>query len=51
MTIPIARFINAHPGCKYLKVDLKGTLVRDDPNSRVSSAYVVVSEADAKARA
>lgn len=51
VTIPIARFINAHPGCKYLKVDLKGTLVRDDPNSRVSSAYVVVSEADAKARA
>lgn len=44
VTIPIARFINAHRGVKTLRVAIEGELVRDNKQTRVSSAYVVVSE-------
>lgn len=48
VTVAIATYINANPGDKSIVVDVEGQMVRDNKNSRMSSAYVVVRrDADA----
>lgn len=42
VTIPIARYINEHPGVRRILVGIQGKLVRDDKSVRVSDAHVKV---------
>lgn len=48
VTVAVAEYINAHPGDKVLFVDVEGTLVRDNENSRLSQASIVVRLDDGK---
>lgn len=44
VTTKVAQYINEHPGVKEIQVKVEGTLMVDDPNTRMSSGRVVIDE-------
>lgn len=42
--VPLATFINAHPNVRSITVGLEGDLVRDNKNTRESTAHIVIRE-------
>ena len=44
VTTKVAQYINEHPGVKEIQVKVEGTLMVDDPNTRISSGRVVIDE-------
>lgn len=44
VVVPVATYINAHPGVKHLYVYVDGVMRNDDATKRVSTAYITVTE-------